>query len=172
MRKRMRVKVEIEFECPDKGEPTDAFFRYFGRATSKILYNKLVSFERFTIASNVDEKVRKLNEYKRVLKLALDQSEFKTYLSIKGTKGWNLNPHLSVQIVGQYYPYTKHLIGFDVDGQMLSTGSPKREFNLADPDSIKQITKLIDERVRSINVVSLKQHLDFCLDRLNKSKGK
>lgn len=73
MGKRLKVKVELEFECPASVPPAEAFVKYFdsGRAVENIKAT-LIESSTFTIKAKENSKMRSHNEARRVLRVILD----------------------------------------------------------------------------------------------------
>lgn len=161
MAKRMKIKVEIEFDCPDSIAPEQAFDWNFmsRRVTCKLLSKKVISYQKFTTKPKVDERARTLNEYRRIFKGLLKKSKYSKYLSIKGFKGNTYSkPYIDVMVISPRWPFTADLATFGIDNQILIVSSHtdmfttnegqivynKHTFNLSDPNSFDSIVRYID----------------------------
>lgn len=72
MAKRLKIKVEVEFECPDTCKPEEAFYKYFD--ANKRVENavwKLIASSKFTDPSKINVKARAHNEARRILSTIL-----------------------------------------------------------------------------------------------------
>lgn len=82
-----KIKVEVELQVPEGRETLSPFQWLYAGAHVRIISMQTKEITDVKIASKVDEKQRQMNEYKRIIQSAIDQSDFKN-LKMRGYKSW------------------------------------------------------------------------------------
>ena len=81
------VKLEVEIEIPDSQANNNVYNYLTAGPYVDIINVRTISVTDKKIEPKIDEKQRAMNEYKRIIQSAIDQSEFKQ-LKMRGHKRW------------------------------------------------------------------------------------
>lgn len=101
--------------------------------------------------SKEDTNARKLNEYKRILGLAIKDHPLFSRLLLKGHGRWGSGAYIELRIkklVPTYFNPHDHVVGFACNGHILTISGGKlkttQTVNLAVPNAIDELKSIIN----------------------------
>jgi hypothetical protein len=146
MANRLRIRAEVEFEVVGSPKSDEAFNRAFKRQRScKSHIVKVIESTKIKIAPVTNVPIRKVNEQKRIIKLALD---------LIGNPKLSIGGDTSYILVYSEDEYRgRGLLKFKfVDSivEVFTEGYMKTTIALSDPNSISQIANMIKINFRNI----------------------